>query len=133
MSKKNFILIFIFTALVLGGCGTITDDGWVFKTADPHLSIGFRWATPIPLLPTVTPTIVPEVVPAEEVGEILPDPIPAPPCDLIKGNISSSGEKIYHVVGGAYYDAVKIDESRGERFFCLEVQAIEAGWRESSR
>jgi len=48
---------------------------------------------------------------------------------LIKGNISSSGEHIYHVPGGAYYDRTKIDPSKGERWFCTEAEAEAAGWR----
>ncbi len=50
---------------------------------------------------------------------------------LIKGNISSSGEKIYHVPGGAYYDVTVIDTSAGERWFCTTQQAEDAGWRAS--
>jgi len=49
----------------------------------------------------------------------------------IKGNISSSGEKIYHVPGGAYYDKTSIDESKGERWFCSEQEAQSFGWRAS--
>ncbi|GMH43656.1 hypothetical protein BSKO_11578 [Bryopsis sp. KO-2023] len=49
----------------------------------------------------------------------------------IKGNISSSGEKIYHIPGGRYYEQVKIDSSSGERFFCSENDAVKAGWRKS--
>lgn len=51
----------------------------------------------------------------------------------IKGNISSSGEKIYHVPGGAYYDKTIIDTSAGERWFCTEAEAVSAGWRKSQR
>lgn len=51
----------------------------------------------------------------------------------IKGNISSSGERIYHVPGGQYYDRTKIDESKGERWFCTEEDAVAAGWRRSKR
>ncbi|TCS80344.1 ComEC/Rec2 family competence protein [Tepidibacillus fermentans] len=47
---------------------------------------------------------------------------------LIKGNISSSGEKIYHVPGGAYYD-----RTIAEEMFCTEEQAIKAGYRKSKR
>ena len=47
----------------------------------------------------------------------------------IKGNINSKGEKIYHVPGSAKYDATKIDESVGERWFGSEDEAIAAGWR----
>ena len=52
---------------------------------------------------------------------------------LIKGNISGSGEKIYHVPGGAFYDDTRIDEAKGERWFCTEADAVAAGWRRSSR
>lgn len=49
----------------------------------------------------------------------------------IKGNISSSGEKIYHVSGCSSYNATKIDESKGERWFCTEAEAVTAGWRKA--
>ena len=53
---------------------------------------------------------------------------------VIKGNISkTTGEKIYHVPGGEFYDATVIDEAAGERWFCTEQEAIEAGWRRSKR
>ena len=63
------------------------------------------------------------------------------PCDfsgsnepVIKGNISlRTGEKIYHVPGGEYYDQTVVDEAKGERWFCTEVEAVAAGWRESKR
>ena len=47
----------------------------------------------------------------------------------IKGNISSKGEKIYHVPGGRSYDKTVIDTSKGERWFCSTSQAEAAGWR----
>ncbi len=50
---------------------------------------------------------------------------------LIKGNISSSGEKIYHLPGQRYYDKTAIDESKGERWFCTEEDAQKSGWRKS--
>lgn len=49
----------------------------------------------------------------------------------IKGNISSSGEKIYHLPDQKYWDKTVIDESRDERWFCTEKEAQEAGWRKS--
>lgn len=48
-------------------------------------------------------------------------------CD-IKGNISGSG-RIYHLPGGAHYERTRIDESKGERWFCSEGEARAAGWR----
>lgn len=47
---------------------------------------------------------------------------------LIKGNISSSGEKIYHMPGGAYYD-----RTVPEAWFKTESEAKAAGYRPSSR
>ncbi len=53
---------------------------------------------------------------------------------VIKGNISlQTGEKIYHVPGGYYYDDTVISEAKGERWFCTEAEAVAAGWRRSLR
>ncbi|MCW5750295.1 MAG: thermonuclease family protein [Alphaproteobacteria bacterium] len=70
------------------------------------------------------------------------DATPAPSVKLsaressdcrIKGNISSSGERIYHVPGGEYYQATVVNEPAGERWFCSEAEARAAGWRRSKR
>lgn len=50
---------------------------------------------------------------------------------VIKGNISSGGEKIYHVPGCGSYDKTVIDEGVGERWFCTEEDALKAGWRKA--
>ena len=47
---------------------------------------------------------------------------------LIKGNISSSG-KIYHTPSSPWYGRTKINTAKGERWFCTEAEAVEAGWR----
>jgi competence protein ComEC len=47
---------------------------------------------------------------------------------LIKGNINSKGEKIYHLPGGAYYD-----KTVPEKWFKTEFEAQEAGFRPSSK
>lgn len=60
-------------------------------------------------------------------------PAAGPAACLIKGNISSEGEKIYHVPGGAFYDQTQISLSKGERWFCSESEALSAGWRASLR
>src|SRR3989338_3280538 len=49
----------------------------------------------------------------------------------IKGNISASGEKIYHLQGCGSYSKTTIDEKRGERWFCTEAEAQFAGWRKA--
>lgn len=46
----------------------------------------------------------------------------------IKGNINSSGEKIYHVESGRYYKITK-----PEKWFCSEQEAIDAGFRKSQQ
>ena len=51
-----------------------------------------------------------------------------PGCS-IKGNISSGGEKIYHVPGSSSYSATKIDPTKGERWFCTQAEAVANGWR----
>ena len=49
----------------------------------------------------------------------------------IKGNISKSGTRIYHVPGGRFYGQTRINTSKGERWFCTEGEARAAGWRRS--
>lgn len=50
---------------------------------------------------------------------------------VIKGNISTNGERIYHVPGCGSYDKTAIDESVGEHWFCTEDEAQKAGWRKA--
>ena len=47
----------------------------------------------------------------------------------IKGNINSKGDRIYHVPRSSSYGATRINESKGERWFCSEAEAMAAGWR----
>src|SRR3546814_13746645 len=53
---------------------------------------------------------------------------PSPRC-RIKGNISASGERIYHLPGSRSYPDVRISSAKGERWFCSIEQARRAGWR----
>lgn len=50
---------------------------------------------------------------------------------LIKGNIGKRGKKIYHTPRSKYYGKTKIDESKGERWFCSDYEARFFGWRSS--
>ena len=52
---------------------------------------------------------------------------------LIKGNISSRGEKIYHLPSGQHYHETKISKFKGEKWFCSEHEAKTAGWRKSKK
>lgn len=47
----------------------------------------------------------------------------------IKGNINTSGEKIYHLPFCASYEKTVISETAGERYFCTEEEALSFGWR----
>lgn len=51
----------------------------------------------------------------------------------IKGNINRNGGRIYHVPGARDYGPTHIDESKGERWFCSEDEALKAGWRRSAQ
>lgn len=84
------------------------------KTADPRSSMAPQPSNR-PAVPSKTSTS--------------PQPQkPAGAC-VIKGNINSKGEKIYHLPGSATYARTKITASKGERYFCSEADAISAGWR----
>jgi micrococcal nuclease len=50
---------------------------------------------------------------------------------LIKGNIGTTGDKIYHLPKCPYYKQTVISESQGEKWFCTEAEAIAAGWRKA--
>lgn len=50
---------------------------------------------------------------------------------VIKGNINSKGQHIYHVPGGKWYDRTQVNTAKGQRWFCTEAEARAAGWRKS--
>ena len=52
----------------------------------------------------------------------------APKGCPIKGNISSNG-RIYHTPWSPRYSRTKLSVERGERWFCSEAEALQAGWR----
>jgi hypothetical protein len=49
----------------------------------------------------------------------------------VKGNISATGERIYHTPGQQYYSKTRINLLKGERWFCSEAAASAAGWRKA--
>jgi len=59
---------------------------------------------------------------------LLPPLIQNTDC-LIKGNIKSSGDHVYYVPGRRGYGGARIDETKGERWFCSESEAEAAGWQ----
>lgn len=59
--------------------------------------------------------------------------VPGSGCN-IKGNISiETGARIFHVPGQRYYHETRISPEYGERWFCSEREARDAGWRKARR
>lgn len=53
---------------------------------------------------------------------------------MIKGNVgATSGERQYHLPGSLFYNSTVVDESKGDRWFCTEMDALGAGWSRSHR
>jgi len=67
---------------------------------------------------------------SEEELKQMGDPPPDPNC-IIKGNISIKG-RIYFMPDSALYEQVKINLGRGEKYFCTEGEAQDAGFRKSA-
>lgn len=57
----------------------------------------------------------------------------APPGCTIKGNISTTGLKIYHTADQASWDGIRITPATGERWFCTEVEARANGWTKAAK
>jgi hypothetical protein len=55
---------------------------------------------------------------------------PDPNC-IIKGNLKSAGQCIYHMPGGHFYDRLDMQRSASRRWFCSEAEAQAAGCRRS--
>ncbi len=65
-------------------------------------------------------------------GDVTDMQIEDPEC-IIKGNISTENPtKFYFLPNCAPYSQIKIDAERGERYFCSEEEAEEAGFTKSA-
>ncbi|MEL6661934.1 MAG: thermonuclease family protein [Pseudomonadota bacterium] len=69
---------------------------------------------------------------AEQAASSEPQVAPSADCN-IKGNISRSGSKIFHVPGQRDYERTRINEDNGERWFCSPMDARGSGWRPAAR
>jgi endonuclease YncB( thermonuclease family) len=77
------------------------------------------------------------VKPPENAGAILlasaSGPVaPSPDC-VIKGNVNRAGECIYHQPSSRWYAQIKMQISKGTRWFCSVDEAEAAGCRETKR
>ncbi len=48
---------------------------------------------------------------------------------MVKGDISGNGERFYYGPLDREYETITIDTQKGERFFCGDDEARDAGWR----
>lgn len=89
--------------------------------------------------PELQPTAVPAVVEQPTAAPVQPTNSPftciggcATPPDAscsIKGNVNSSGEKIYHTTDSSFYSRTDIHPEEGDRWFCTVQEAEDAGFR----
>ena len=93
------------------------------------LALAPKPSLPLPLSPQSPQTPQTPQTPSPAAREKAKDDKKAG-CD-IKGNISSGNAKRYHLPGTVFYDSVKVDEAKGERFFCSEEEAVAAGWEKA--
>lgn len=89
------------------------------------------------------PAPVPATSSAQVAAPVIPTGNPTPPrfeeqpsppkeqeC-VIKGNVNSDGEKIFHNPGCKSYNVTKIKPEEGDRWFCTEDEARAAGFRKA--
>jgi hypothetical protein len=158
MSKRNYQARYAFVAvhlvflLSIAACASGQSKGEIIfdlptQTPQPTITLTPSLTPQSTLTPSATNTFQPSDTPRASETPVLqttptleletgcPNGCDAQKsgCD-IKGNISqNSGEKIFHVPGGEYYEATNIHPEFGERWFCTEEEAINNGWRKSKK
>jgi endonuclease YncB( thermonuclease family) len=75
---------------------------------------------------------VPENAHAELLASASGPVAPSPDC-TIKGNVNRSGECIYHTPTSRWYGQIRMQISKGTRWFCSVEEAEAAGCRETRR
>lgn len=63
---------------------------------------------------------------------VQPELVPRDSKCRIKGNIGSTGKRLYHTPSGYSYADTRINEKRGERWFCTEEEARREGWTKAN-
>lgn len=104
----------------------------MLRRSDPNWTYeGVAWQSPTSGAPSPDledpPTPKPKPKP-DGVAPPSPNGWDCPAGYPIKGNHASSGERIYHMPGGGYYD-----RTRPEECFASERDARDAGYRRSKR
>jgi len=70
-------------------------------------------------------TLIGPALLSEVVSRFYEDPMPC----VIKGDITVADDRVYYLPASRDYETVTISARRGERWFCTEAAAREAGWR----
>lgn len=124
-NKQKIITGICFVLVFLVGFGTGRGEGLYEKNKQQSKETQSKYTTKQGTKETGT-------IPQPTQTEAILTPPPAPTTTtgecVVKGNVSTSGNKIYHVKGGAFYDKVK-----PEQCFGTEQDAQAAGFRKSSR
>jgi cold shock CspA family protein len=91
--------------------------------------------SPVPIAPPVESASPPAPIASTPIATPKPEATSVPVASaagsgcMVKGNISfDDGLKLYHVPGMRDYEITIINESKGERWFCSEADAIANGW-----
>lgn len=122
--------LFFLVALIVTACQLTVQDSPALRSAI-EAKFGATVAPESVLPGTLKITLLTPPAPPIE-PQLVPTVTPTPEC-LIKGNVSSSGERIAHSPGQANYDNVVISPERGEKMFCTLDEAIAEGWRAAQR
>jgi len=109
--------------------GQIKKPGLEMDAGDPLFGMAPGISSPAPLNRTITKAL--SNADGGRSIDLQSGFAPARRHCRIKGNVTSKGERIYHVPGSRNYDRTRIELSKGERWFCSEVEAEGAGWRRS--
>ena len=118
--KMLLTLCFVLVFLVGFGAGRF-EQQWRREKLQSNYTTNFKPA------PTNTASKAAAALPAKQPTGVVAGTSTTTPC-VVKGNISSSGAKIYHIKGGALYNVVK-----PEQCFNTEAEAVAAGFRKSGR
>ncbi len=109
--------------------GSIVADGWAqaYREYSMDYDLAEKSAQVLGLGLWASTMQTPSAYRADQRAPTAAQAVPDANC-FIKGNISGSGQ-IYHMPHNRDYDNTRIDETRGERWFCNEAEAEAAGWR----
>jgi micrococcal nuclease len=106
-----------------------TDRFLASERSAREAGVGLWGACPASPAPADPPPASPPAPPATGSGRTAPISVSdCPASHPIKGNVSSSGELIYHVPGGQFYSRTNPEEC-----FATEADAQAAGYRRSQR